>query len=134
MNNKKNIEEHIWKKYYQVLSLPAFFSESFSSKASTSSFWCNSVPLRHVSWMQNFKKCCRSVGFSPIDLFFLATRNSGGGGGKAGIGAGGFGETGGAAWAFAEEECWGCETGDCILPETGPDAESAMRDCNFRSL
>ena len=50
------------------------------------------------------------------------------------IGTGGFGETGGAAWAFAEEEYWGCETGDCTLPETGSDAEDAMRDCNFRSL
>ena len=50
------------------------------------------------------KNYCRSVGFSPIDLFFLATRNAGGGS-TAGIGKGGFGETGGAAWAFAEEEC-----------------------------
>ena len=39
--------------------------------------------------------------FSPFDLFFLATRNSGGGGGTAGIGTGGFRETGGAARAFA---------------------------------
>ena len=41
---------------------------------------------------------------SPVDLFFDATRNAGGGGGTAGIGTGGFRETGGAAWAFAEND------------------------------
>ena len=36
--------------------------------------------------------------------------------------------------ASTEQECRRCDTEDCTLPETGPDAEDAMRDCNFRSL
>ena len=112
------------------LSLINFYRESkveALNQPDCSSFWCNSFPLCHVSWMQNFQNYCRSVGFSPVDLFFLATRNAWGGGGSAGIGTGGFGETDGAAWAFAVDEYWGCEIGDCTLPETGPSGQDAVR-------
>ena len=102
-------------------------------KSSMTLNWCNSFPPCQVSWMQNFQNCCQSVRFSLVDLFFLATRNAGGGGaiwgGTAGISTGGF-------RAFAEEECWGHEIGDCSLPETGPDDKPSYFYCScfFRKL
>ena len=51
------------------LSLINFYRESkveALNQPDCSSFWCNSFPLSHVSWMQNFQNYCRSVGFSPL--------------------------------------------------------------------
>ena len=39
----------------------------------------------------------------------------------------------GLCWGGMLRPTWGCETGDCSLPEIWPDAEDAMQDCNFRS-
>ena len=89
------------------ISLPSFFSFSeVHQKRPQAVFGATVFPCAMFLGCR-ISKLMRSVGFSPIDLFLLAT-NSGGGGGTGGIGTdrtGGSGETGGAAWAFAEEEC-----------------------------
>ena len=93
--------------YLQTCSVaaPNFSAQFFlvCIKVSTISFWCSSLPLLHVSWMQNSQNCCWSV-LRPVGLFFYATRNPGGesspGSDTGCIGTCGKGETGCTAWAL----------------------------------